>query len=62
MYNTLNLKQIKSYFLRSKGRKYLVKNMQAIDWISDSLISAGENIIKSSHNTTNTYRHEKNSI
>jgi hypothetical protein len=56
MYNTLNLKQIKNCFLRSKGRKYLVKNMQAIDWISDSLISAGENIIKSSSQTTKHIR------
>lgn len=61
MYNTLTLKKIKDKLLGSRGRKYIVKNLQAIDWISDSLISAGENIIKSGK-TTNSYRHEKNSI
>lgn len=41
------LKKMTDRFARSRGRKYIVKNMQAIDWISDSLISAGVNIIKS---------------
>lgn len=45
----------------SKGRTYIIKNIQAIDWISDTLISAGENIIKS-NKSTNPYTHEKNSI
>jgi hypothetical protein len=36
------------------------KNRQAIDWISDTLISAGVYIIKS--DKTNSYSHEKNSI
>ena len=61
MYNTINLKKIKDKLLGSRGRKYMIQNLQAIDWISDSLISAGENIIKSSQ-TTNSYGHEKNSI
>ncbi|HRG38231.1 MAG TPA: hypothetical protein PK289_06860 [Bacteroidia bacterium] len=55
------MKKIKDKLIGHRSRKYIVKNMQAIDWISDSLISAGENIIKSSQ-TTNSYRHEKNSI
>jgi len=61
MYNTVNLKKIKDALVGNRSRKYMIKNLQAIDWISDSLISAGENIIKSSQ-TTNSYRHEKNSI
>lgn len=60
MYNTLNWKKVKDKLLGSRGRKYIIKNMQAIDWISDTLISAGVNIIK--NKTTNSYTHEKNSI
>lgn len=41
-------------------KKNRFKNKQAIDWISDTLISAGVFIIKS--DKTNTYSHEKNSI
>ena len=55
------LQKMKDRFARSKGRKYIVRNMQAIDWISDSLISAGANIIKSDK-STNSFNHEKNSI
>jgi hypothetical protein len=61
MYNTLNWKKVKDRLLGSRGRGYIIKNMQAIDWISDTLISAGVNIIKNK-TTTNTYTHEKNSI
>jgi|1185.fasta_scaffold679754_2 hypothetical protein len=61
MYNTLTVKKLKDKLLGGRGRKYIIRNLQAIDWISDSLISAGENIIKSSK-TTKSYRHEKNSI
>jgi hypothetical protein len=42
------------------AKKHHFKNRQAIDWISDTLISAGVFIIKS--DKTNTYSHEKNSI
>jgi hypothetical protein len=55
------LKKMKERYSRSRGRKYIVRNMQAIDWISDSLISAGANIIKSD-TSTNSFNHEKNSI
>jgi hypothetical protein len=41
-------------------KKNRFKNRQAIDWISDTLISAGVYIIKS--DKTNSYSHEKNSI
>jgi hypothetical protein len=41
-------------------KKNQFKNRQAIDWISDTLISAGVYIIKS--DKTNSYSHEKNSI
>jgi hypothetical protein len=41
-------------------KKSQFKNRQAIDWISDTLISAGVYIIKS--DKTNSYSHEKNSI
>lgn len=58
---TFAIKKLKHKWSGGRSRKYIIKNMQAIDWISDSLISAGENFIKSSK-TTNSYRHEKNSI
>lgn len=41
-------------------KKNRFKNRHAIDWISDTLISAGVYIIKS--DKTNSYSHEKNSI
>jgi len=50
MYNTINWKTVKDKLLGGRGRKYIIKNMQAIDWISDTLISAGVNIIKSKQN------------
>lgn len=53
MNNTLNWKKVKDKLLGSRGRKYIIKNMQAIDWISDTLISAGVNIIKNK-TTTNS--------
>ncbi len=61
MFYIVILKRVKERLLKSRSRRYIKKNMQAIDWISDSLISAGVNIIKN-NKTTNSYRHEKNSI
>lgn len=54
------LKKLRDRFAHSRGRTYIIKNMQAIDWISDSLISAGANIVKDK--SSNSYTHEENSI
>jgi hypothetical protein len=55
---------LKKGFIKIAGgkieKKNHFKNRQAIDWISDTLISAGVYIIKS--DKTNSYNHEKNSI